>query len=303
MSLRTRLNSSHPIWKALLWIALMTGAFILLMIIARFLGSFGLNELSVLRTVQVLQSLLVFILPAIVAVWCWSPSPLKELRCVPPASPHVYWLVPLLMLCAVPGINMLADWNGRVELPSFLADLEETLKQKEEEAAMLTERLLHADHIGGLLANIVLIALLPAVGEELCFRGVMLNLCLNGGGLSCATTKKRMHLSVWVTAALFSFIHFQFYGFVPRMLLGALFGYLVLWSGSLWTSVIAHFVNNAVATVAYYICAHSSLDSCSLDSFGTGDTAWVGWLSIVVAVSVAVLMRNVCQQQSAEPLP
>ena len=303
MSFRSRLSSSHPLLKALLWLGLTIAAFVAVMLVSVVIGATGINELSMLRIVQTLQSLLVFILPALLATWCWSATPLRDLRCSAAAVPAVYILVPVMMLCAVPGINMLADWNSRVELPAFLAGLEAQFKAQEEMAQALTERLLQADSMWGLVGNICLIALLPALSEELCFRGVLLNLCLDGGDSTNKATKRRAHLSIWATAALFSFIHFQFYGFIPRMLLGALFGYLVLWSGSIWSSVLAHFTNNAVAVVTFYICSTRGVDEEVVNAFGTGDTAWVGCLGLVAATAIAVWLRNVCQKQSSEPLP
>ena len=302
MSLRSYLRSVHPLWKAFLWFGITIFFFLITMAVAVGLGGQGASNLSLLRLVQALQSLLVFIIPALLATWCWSETPLRDLRLGAPSSSWIYIIAPLLMLCAVPAINMLADWNSRVELPSFLADLEIKLKQQEEAAAAVTEMFLQADTIWALMGNICLMALLPALSEELCFRGVLINLCLNGGEAEYKASKRRAHLAIWATAALFSFIHFQFYGFVPRMLLGALFGYMVLWSGSIWTSVLAHFTNNTVAVVTYYICAHSELDIDTVDSFGAGSTMWVGCLSVVVAASIALWLRNVCQRQSSEPL-
>ena len=89
-----------------------------------------------------------------------------------------------------------------------------------------------------------MIALLPAVGEELIFRGIIQRILKN--------LFRSGHLSVWVTAFVFSAIHFQFYGFLPRFILGLVFGYLFLWSETLWLPVIAHFINNGVLLLLVY---------------------------------------------------
>ena len=87
------------------------------------------------------------------------------------------------------------------------------------------------------------IAVIPALCEELVFRGVMMPLL--------AKMTRNIHAAVWITAILFSLIHVQFYGFLPRMIMGALLGYFVVWSGSLWTSILAHFINNASAFLMF----------------------------------------------------
>src|SRR5690606_4911795 len=98
---------------------------------------------------------------------------------------------------------------------------------------------------GELMFALVIIAILPAVGEEIVFRGLIQNELLRG--------TRNVHVAIWVAAILFSTIHFQFYGFVPRLLLGALFGYLYYWSGNLMLAILAHFVNNGVSVVALYL--------------------------------------------------
>jgi membrane protease YdiL (CAAX protease family) len=89
------------------------------------------------------------------------------------------------------------------------------------------------------------VAVLAGVSEELLFRGVLQNIILK--------TTKNPHLAIWFTAFTFSFIHFQFYGFVPRMLLGALFGYLYFWTKSLWIPMFAHIVNNGFTLIMAYM--------------------------------------------------
>jgi uncharacterized protein len=71
---------------------------------------------------------------------------------------------------------------------------------------------------------------------------------------------KNIHVSIWFAAILFSAIHFQFFGFVPRMLLGALFGYIYYWSGNLTLAILAHFVNNGVSVLALYLHQQGAFD-------------------------------------------
>ena len=103
------------------------------------------------------------------------------------------------------------------------------------------------------------------------------------------------HLAIWVSAALFSALHLQFFGFLPRLVLGAMFGYMLEWSGTLWLPVIAHFVNNAAAVIAYYL-AHKGLIGNELDKTGT----WAGgsfYLVIVSLIFLGLLFRTLYQRR------
>jgi membrane protease YdiL (CAAX protease family) len=102
-----------------------------------------------------------------------------------------------------------------------------------------------------MLLAVVVIAVLPAIGEELVFRGIIQRELFRG--------TNNIHVAIWISAAIFSAIHIQFYGFVPRMLLGALFGYLYYWSGNLWMPIIAHFINNGFTVVAMYLYQQGSV--------------------------------------------
>jgi hypothetical protein len=128
---------------------------------------------------------------------------------------------------------------------------------------------------------VFLIAFIPALGEELFFRGALQQIFQN---------KKNAIMAIWLTAFIFSAIHFQFYGFVPRFLLGAFFGYLLVWSGNLWLPVLAHFANNAIAIVFYYL-KYNGFQVVDIDSIGTGNTLWIGCVSGLLALIMIVLFR------------
>ena len=141
--------------------------------------------------------------------------------------------------------SFFVEWNSTVQFPEFLKGFEEWAKEKESAATAITEFLTHFDSFQQVIIALIVIAILPAIGEELVFRGLIQNEFYRG--------TKNIHLSIWISAVLFSAIHMQFYGFVPRMLLGAVFGYLYYWSANIWIAMLAHFINNATAVIGMYL--------------------------------------------------
>ncbi len=141
--------------------------------------------------------------------------------------------------------SVFIEWNAEFNFPDFAKGFENWAREREDTAAELTSFLTNFESSGELLLALFIIAVLPAIGEEIVFRGLIQNEFFRG--------TKNIHLSIWIAAILFSAIHFQFFGFVPRLLLGALFGYLYYWSGNLTLAILAHFVNNGVSVMALYL--------------------------------------------------
>lgn len=157
--------------------------------------------------------------------------------------------IPVLVTVSVVVIFMAVnsvfiEWNAKFSFPEFAKNFEHWAREREDNAAELTTFLTTFSSSMELMLAIVIIGVLPAIGEEIVFRGLIQNEVYRG--------TKNIHVSIWIAAVLFSAIHFQFFGFVPRLLLGALFGYLYYWSGNLKLAILAHFVNNTVSVLALY---------------------------------------------------
>ena len=239
-----------------------------------------------LKVLQLMQSLCVFLLPPLLMACLWSKQPMGWLHLDHGMPWKVALLAVALIVVGSPCVNLLSYCNQQMALPSFLAPLEAWMQQQEEAAAQLTERFLKADSAWGLLGNVCLMALIPAIGEELTFRGVVQGLLTRG------ENKASAHVAIWASAVIFSAVHCQFYGFVPRMLLGALFGYALYWSGSLWVPILMHFTNNALAVVMYYVSEKAQWESSVAETFGTGDTLWGGIVSMVLVAAGVYLLRR-----------
>ena len=234
-----------------------------------------------LKLAQGISSILMFVVPPIVYYYITRRDhPMQQLGFREVASPAGMLLITsvLLMFISLPVTNQLTTWNEALKLGGAFEKVEAWMKNLEETAAAVTERMLNVDTFGGLLLNLIVIALIPAVGEELTFRGV----------LQQALTRKMKnpHVAIILSAAIFSFIHFQFYGFLPRMFLGILLGYMFYITGSLWTSMLMHFLNNGTAVVLYFLNNRGIID-IDVNHFG----AMNGWMvALSAALTVALIV-------------
>jgi uncharacterized protein len=170
----------------------------------------------------------------------------------------------LAIFAAVPLINFLSEWNAQMSLPASLKNVELWMREAEDQAAVVTANFLNVTTPGGILVNLLMIGVIPAIGEEFLFRGVLQKLFHQW--------TKNIHVSVILAAFLFSAIHMQFYGFIPRFMMGVMLGYVFVWSGSLWVPILIHFTNNSAAVVVSYLQGAGKADN-TFDTVGTGDAA------------------------------
>jgi uncharacterized protein len=141
--------------------------------------------------------------------------------------------------------SAIIEWNQNLRFPDFLKSFEQWARAQEDHLAELTKAITNFHSVGEFVVAFVVVAILAGVCEEFLFRGIIQTELFRG--------TQNIHLAIWVSAFLFSVIHVQFFGFVPRMLLGALFGYLYYWSGNILVPMLAHIVNNGFAIVMIYL--------------------------------------------------
>ena len=249
----------------------------------------NMTDINSLKWGQLLQSIGMFVIPPFFLAWLCSEKPLSFLNLDRKTNwVDVSYLV-FFMILIIPFINLLGDLNHQLVLPKALAGIENWMKTSEAQASQITEKLLNVKNIQGLFFNIFLIAIIPALGEELFFRGALQGILKNWKGVK---------LAIWITAFVFSAIHLQFYGFVLRMLLGAFFGYLLFWSGNIWLAVIAHFVNNVLAVIFYFL-KYNGYQVPDIDTIGTGNTLWLGIASGALAFFGFFQMRKQIQLRNS----
>lgn len=198
-------------------------------------------------------------------------------------------LLALLISIVFMAVNFkFAEWNAQMVFPDFLKEVEAWMRMQEDKLEEATIFLTTIRNPLELILAIVVIAIIPAIGEELLFRGLVQN--------QLHAWTKNAHWAVWLTGILFSAIHIQFYGFVPRMLLGVLFGYMYLWSGNLLYPIVAHFANNGFQIVMLF------LYSSEFTSFNIDDTESVPWTvfftsAVITTVLVLAFRRHFFQNQ------
>jgi membrane protease YdiL (CAAX protease family) len=231
-----------------------------------------------LRVLQIMQGIGMLVMPGLFYLWISESSLEWKIVFNTPSRQSVLLSI-VLFLVAFPFINYVADWNASLDLPTIIGDW---MEQKEASVGTLTELFLDMPHVGFLAFNLVMIALLPAVGEELIFRGIIQK------GLQKQIGNP--HVAIWLAAILFSAFHFQFLGFVPRMLMGVAMGYLFFWSGNLWYPIIAHLTNNATAVVLAYGMQHGSIGE-NIDSTGTGNHAMAAF-SLMFCLMMLYLFKQ-----------
>lgn len=201
----------------------------------------------------------------------------------------------LFMGVSYPILAYLVEWNTNISLPESWKAIELWMRKSEEQAMVVTKLFLKSNGYIELLYTLVVIAVVPAIGEELLFRGVLQKLTI--------TITKSNHWGVWITGILFSLLHFQFFGFVPRMLLGVVLGYLFLWSKSLWLPILVHFINNGSVVIAAYFYPNI-IDETTV-VFAENDTynTLIILASLVLSLGTLYVIHNTLTKRGSKALP
>ena len=253
---------------------------------------FGLIVASVATKLLIKQSMLAmltiqdifaFILPAVVAMALFYLRPLHVMGLDRMPSLKALAVVVVFYLVSLPAMNWLVDFNGSMVLPSWMSGVEEAMRQAEDMAADATRQILDINTIPQLLSCLFVVGLMAGLSEEMLFRGAMQR-TMQDSWLGA-------HTAIWVTAIVFSAFHMQFFGFLPRMLLGAWLGYLFVWTRSLWVPIIAHTLNNSTVVVMSYLAGKGVVPEGFGDNLGLpadGAFPWMATASLVLSIAIAL---------------
>jgi len=202
------------------------------------------NIIEGMKLLQLFSALGLFVVPPLVYGLITTKKPFQKLSLNAFPKPINYLLILVLMVVLTPFLSWVIEMNANMTLPDFMSAIEQWMRDSEHNAEQLTKAFLTFNGIGSLFYVLIIVAVIPAVGEELLFRGVLQKIFINWS--------KNPHIGIWITAILFSALHMQFFGFFPRLMLGVLFGYIFYWSRSLWIPILGHFINNGTVVVVSY---------------------------------------------------
>jgi len=238
------------------------------------IGPYLESSPNALRSMQFFQTVGMFIFPAIVCARLFSDDYKSYLRTDTSVDLSVLGLTFISMLVVIPFLNLTYMLNQQMIFPEWLKGVEQWMSEMEKSQAEILNRMLQANNLGDLLFIILIVGVLTGIGEEFIFRGVLQNIF--------AKAIRNPHAVIWSVAFVFSAIHLQFYGFVPRLLLGAYLGYLLYYTQNIWIPVLAHFTNNSVSIVLTYIFRDSPEKAKAIDHIGYGST--MGWAFVSLAL-------------------
>ena len=251
-------------------------------------SSLSRKDIGFLRYLMISQDISLFIVPSIIIISLMKPVQQKRLSGITFPGLKDVGLVIVLAFCIFPITSFTGQINAGMELPDWFSGVERWMVTKEENATSVINLLIVSDTFWMMILNLFMIAVLPAIGEEFIFRGVFQKIFYR--------LFRSGHIAIWITAFIFSAIHFQFFGFIPRFILGLVFGYLYLWSGTLWLPVISHFVNNAVPVIGAFVIGWEKVNIQTDISLGKQLLGLP--LPIIISLVILYYFRNSFREKS-----
>ncbi len=292
-------NQIHPGWQFLTLIGLLVLALFIgsIIAIAVIVASYGMDTFTNIAQanygaphIQNALWILQFFgttTPILITPLIFSHFIVKEPDAYIKSSFNFSWILIVLafaiMLLSNPMIELLSNINQKMALPPFLKGIENWMRKSENDTKKISDLMMQMNTIWGMFFNLVFIGLLTAIVEETLFRGCLQTI------LIC--WMKNKHVAIWTTAILFSAFHMEFFGFLPRLLLGLLFGYFTLWSGSILPSIWAHFINNGSVVVITYLSQRKLININIDDAHVFNYTGYI--ISFIITLFLLLLYRTV----------
>ncbi|MDR1980501.1 MAG: CPBP family intramembrane metalloprotease [Tannerellaceae bacterium] len=274
-------------FQLLIFLLCLLGGMILANLISLLLYGVGgfspeeaLQNVHLLRLSQFIAAVTVFLCPALATAWLCSDRPVEYLSVGKLPDRKVFLPTLLSVALLSPVITLLGFFNQKMVLPSFLEPLERWMQSLEAAAESLTLRFFADNDPLSILLNVAVIAAVAGITEEFLFRGALQRIL-----------EKRFtshHTVIWIAAVVFSTVHMQFYGFLPRLLLGAYFGYLLYWTRSIWVPVFAHFVHNGIAV------AGMSKAEWRENEFVSGEISGAGLPPLIICSLLSLFLFYFC---------
>jgi membrane protease YdiL (CAAX protease family) len=215
----------------------------------------------------------------------WSDLNFKSLPKV-----QVFFMIILIQIVFMGFNGWLQEINEHIVLPESMKRLEKLLKGMEDQLAKATRFFTTFTSLWQFLLAFLVIAVIAGIGEELIFRGLLMRKIFLG--------TQNIHVAIWLSAFIFALIHFQFYGILPRMMLGVLFGYLYYWTGNIWVPIFAHIFNNGLAVITMYLY-NLGIIKTDLESIDHVPMPIV-LFSLVATIGLMFLFKNYTESKTVE---
>ena len=241
------------------------------------------NAVNALWILQIISTTIPLFIAPVFFAYVIVKEPQAYLRTTVQFPWGLLMLTLFIMFVSSPLIEWLSNVNQRMVFSGPLKGIQDWMREKEDTAQKLTAVLLEMKTVGSMIKNVLLVGLLTAIAEEFMFRGVIQTILTRW--------TKNVHWAIWITAIFFSAFHMEFFGFLPRLLLGVLFGYMVVWSGSIWPAVWGHFINNGTAVVVTYLFQNKKITVSPDDQHVFNYSSYL--FSLIIVVFLLLMYRYI----------
>ena len=262
---------------------ILIGLFLTMLVVVSLLSSITTdmeNQRTALLISNSLQCVLVFIVPQLLSSRLIFRNYLRETGYSQGFTWTAFCGMLFIFIIGMPALNQIIFWNNELHFPDSLATLEKSFRDMENIAAEKTAILLDGSSLGSLISGILIIGVLTGLSEEIFFRA--------GVQRFLQATGMNPWWAIFIAALIFSALHFQFFGFVPRLILGAFFGYLYYMTGSIWLAACAHALNNSLVVIFTWL-QNRGYNFPAIDTLGIDSTGIPVW-AISSAVSVIIFL-------------
>ena len=239
------------------------------------------ENIFLLKIMQVINHLGMFIIPAMAFAYLINRNVTTFLKLNKGISLINLIYIVIIIFAAMPVMEWLIYLNENIQFPS---SMETWMKATETQAAQLTEAFLNVNTYSAFLFNLFVIAIIPAIGEEFVFRGSLQRIIQDW--------VKNPHIAIFVTAIIFSAVHVQFYGFIPRMFLGAVLGYVFFWTNNLWYPIMLHFLNNAFTVTMYFLKNRGVFDINPIENKISGSVVIIILSTVLLIIFLYLLQKQ-----------
>jgi uncharacterized protein len=235
---------------------------------------------NVLKIMQAVSAIITFFIPTLAVAALLSHKPAALLGFSPKVRLDQVGLVLLIVVASLVVSTSLSYFNNNIPLPE---EWRIKFDNWENEYNRQVEAIVSLKNQRDYILALVVMAFLPALCEETLFRGGLQNFLSRG--------TRMPWLAIIVVSILFSLAHFSFYGFLYRVFLGMILGAIYHYSGKLWLSILAHFINNAIALTVLYVNIQNGKPI--REAMKTDATGYWGILALPLLVGLFILFQRV----------